>query len=187
MNMEDICKHLMELEAKVKTLSSENSVLKHQLSEANQKLETQSQSMDTESVSSTKSTIDINYYKDKCKKLEEEAKIRKATKIADLRKELKEKNETIEKLMKKDDIVRCVKLEEEKETLMKVLNSRNEKIQILQNIIDHKESVLSNKNRIIDMKKAKQKTQLCIHWTKTGCCSRGDKCWFAHGEEELIR
>ena len=100
---------------------------------------------------------------------------------------MKEKNETIDKLMKKDDYVRCVKLEEEKETLMKVLNSRNEKIQILQNIIDHKESVLSNKNRIIDMKKAKQKTQLCIHWTKTGCCSRGDSCWFAHGEEELIR
>jgi chromosome segregation ATPase len=157
----------MELEAKVKTLSSENSVLKHQLSEANQKLETQSQSMDTVSESSTKSTMDINYYKAKCKKLEEEAKIRKAT--------------------KKDDVLNYVKLEEEKEKLMKVINSKNEKIQILQNIIDHKESVLSNKNRIIDMKKAKQKTQLCIHWTKTGCCSRGDSCWFAHGEEELIR
>ena len=185
--MEDICKHLMELEAKVKTLSSENSVLKHQLSEANQKLETQSQSMDTLSQSSTKSTMDINYYKDKCKKLEEEAKIRKATKITELRKELKEKEDKLKKIEDKDIYCWANKLEEEKETLMKVLNQRNEKIQILQNIIDHKESVLSNKNRIIDMKKAKQKTQLCIHWTKTGCCSRGGKCWFAHGEEELIR
>ena len=100
---------------------------------------------------------------------------------------MKEKDDKLKKIEDKDIYCWANKLEEEKDTLMKVLKQRSEKIQILQNIIDHKESVLSNKNRIIDMKKAKQKTQLCIHWTKTGCCSRGDKCWFAHGEEELIR
>ena len=49
----------------------------------------------------------------------------------------------------------------------------------------HADWVIRANPRVYGAWDRRYKTELCNNWTEQGACRYGDKCRFAHGEEEL--